>query len=75
MLDLARRHLAAVEHRIGQLARFRETLAGEVAKWDGVKQPTCGGLCQIIAESEGQSPMPLQVDLHPNKPKGMSRTK
>ena len=69
VLDLARRHLAAVDERIQQLARFRDTLASEVAKWDGVKEPTCGGLCQIIAGSEGQSPMPLQVQFHAKRPR------
>lgn len=54
VLDLARRHLAAVDARIHQLARFRDMLAGEVAKWNGLTEPTCGGLCQIIAESEEQ---------------------
>lgn len=49
VLDLARRHLTAVEERIRQLSQFRDTLAAEVDKWDGVKAPTCGGLCQIIA--------------------------
>ena len=75
VLDLARRHLAAVDERIQQLARFRDTLAGEVAKWDGVKEPTCGGLCQIITGSEGQSPMPLQVDFQSKRPPRMSKTK
>lgn len=75
VLDLARRHLAAVDERIQQLARFRETLAGEVAKWDGVKEPTCGGLCQIIAGSDGQSIVPLQIDFHSKRSKGTSKTK
>lgn len=75
VLDLARRHLAAVDERIEQLARFRDTLAGEVAQWDGVKEPTCGGLCQIIAGSEGQFPMPLPVDFHSKRPQRMSKTK
>ena len=48
VLDLARRHLRAVEHRIEQLTRFRDQLAGEVAKWDGEQAPTCRGLCEII---------------------------
>lgn len=62
VLDLARRHLAAVDTRIQQLARFRDMLAGEVAKWDGVTEPTCGGPCQIIAESEDQPVTGLHVD-------------
>src|SRR2546425_8594290 len=41
VLDLSKRHLAAVDERIQQLSRFRGMLAHEVAKWDGGKQPTC----------------------------------
>lgn len=52
VLDLARRHLAAVEERIRDLQKFRDQLAGEVAKWDGEKTPTCRGLCQIIVSAE-----------------------
>ena len=51
VLDLARRHVAAVDERIWQLTRFRDQLAGEVAKWDGKAEPTCAGLCQIIANA------------------------
>lgn len=49
VLSLARQHLAAVEERIRQLQRFRTQLAAEVKKWDGKRQPTCGGLCEIIS--------------------------
>lgn len=52
VLDLSRRHLAAVEQRIAQLTRFRDQLAGELAKWDGKRTPTCRGLCQIIATAD-----------------------
>ena len=52
VLDLARRHLQAVDDRISQLARFRDMLSGEISKWDGDRQPTCQGLCQIIAGAE-----------------------
>jgi len=62
VLDLARRHLAAVDARIHQLARFRAMLAGEVAKWDGLTEPTCGGRCQMIAESEEQPVTDLHVE-------------
>jgi DNA-binding transcriptional MerR regulator len=48
VLDLAKRHLAAIDERIAQLQRFRAQLAGEVEKWDGKESPTCRGLCQII---------------------------
>jgi DNA-binding transcriptional MerR regulator len=51
VLDLARRHLAAVDERIHQLNGFREQLSAEISKWDGQRQPTCAGLCKIIADS------------------------
>jgi MerR family copper efflux transcriptional regulator len=51
VLELARRHLAAVSERIDQLTRFREQLAGEISKWDGQGQPSCAGLCTIIVNS------------------------
>lgn len=43
VLDLSRRHLAALDQRIQQLSRFRDQLASEVAKWDGEQEPTCRG--------------------------------
>jgi DNA-binding transcriptional MerR regulator len=52
VLDLAKRHLAAIDERIAQLQRFRSQLAGEVEKWDGNDSPTCQGLCKIISTSE-----------------------
>ena len=64
VLDLARRHLAAVDERIQQLQRFRRQLAGEVGKWDGRRQPTCDGLCEIIANAGGGA-KPIRIELHP----------
>jgi DNA-binding transcriptional MerR regulator len=65
VLDLAKRHVAAVDERIAQLTRFRDQLAGEIAKWDGRPQPTCQGLCQIIAgasdEATGGAPVTLHI--------------
>jgi DNA-binding transcriptional MerR regulator len=52
VLALARHHLHAVDERIAQLSRLRRQLAGEIAKWDGVSEPTCDGLCRIIAEAD-----------------------
>ncbi|MBI3491134.1 MAG: heavy metal-responsive transcriptional regulator [Acidobacteria bacterium] len=75
VLDLARRHLAAVDERIRQLSRFRGSLAGELAKWDGVKEPTCGGLCQIIADADDQAATPIHVELtrRPRRPTRKNR--
>lgn len=64
VLDLARRHLAAVDERIRQLSRFRGVLANEVGKWDGVEEPTCRGLCQIIAGADDPSAETGQHEFH-----------
>jgi len=64
VLDLSRRHLDAVEQRIQQLTRFRDQLAGELAKWDGKQTPTCGGLCQIIVNAEDRESNGSPVELH-----------
>jgi len=64
VLDLAKHHLAAVDERIRQLMRFRAILATEVQKWDGVKQPTCGGLCQIIVGADEDATAQAHVELH-----------
>ena len=55
VMDLARRHLAAVESRIEQLSRFRDVLTREISKWDGRQEPTCDGLCQIITSADGET--------------------
>jgi MerR family transcriptional regulator, copper efflux regulator len=65
VLDLARRHLAAVDERIQQLQRFRAQLAGEIGKWDGRRQPSCDGLCEIIATAGDTAADPVRIDLRP----------
>lgn len=67
VLDLAKRHLEAVDERIRQLSRFRSVLANEVQKWDGEKQPTCGGLCQIIASADDDVSAPVAIELRPRR--------
>lgn len=52
VLDLAQRHLAAVDERIRHLTAFRKQLAAEIGKWRGKRQPSCGGLCQIIETAD-----------------------
>ena len=75
VLDLSRRHLTAVEERIEQLARFRDQLAAELAKWDGKKEPTCRGLCQIISSAdEPQTNAPI-LDWHAQGAPAASRRK
>ncbi len=59
VLDLANRHLEAVDARIEQLSRFRE-LAGEIVKGDGRRQPTCEGLCEIISCASDVVPRDIQ---------------
>ncbi len=63
VLDLAKRHLVALDERIAQLARFRGVLADEVCKWSGEQQPTCVGLCRIITESGDHVPASAPVEL------------
>lgn len=65
VLDLARRHLSAVDERIQQLQRFRAQLANEIGKWDGRRQPTCEGLCEIIASARDDEGEPVRIHLHP----------
>jgi len=64
VLDLSRRHLRAVEDRIQQLTRFRDQLAGELAKWDGTREPTSRGLCQIIINADERAPDAGEGELH-----------
>src|SRR5712691_505233 len=64
VLDLSRRHLRAVEERIQQLTRFRDQLGSEVAKWDGEREPTCRGLCQIISSADERQAGDPSLDLH-----------
>ena len=63
VLDLARRHLGAVDERIRQLKRFRAQLASEIGKWDGPRQPTCDGFCEIIATAGDTAVEPVRIDL------------
>jgi DNA-binding transcriptional MerR regulator len=65
VLDLARRHLRAVDDRIQQLSRFRDQLAAEIGKWDGERQPTCQGLCQIITSTDERTSQAVPLDLGP----------
>lgn len=64
VLDLSRRHLRAIDDRIQQLTNFRDQLAGEIRKWDGEREPTCRGLCQIIVNAEDRSSNGSPVELH-----------
>ena len=74
VLDLAKRHLDTVDTRIRQLSRFREQLAGEIDKWDGRRQPTCKGLCEIISGASevmaiDVQPRPLKQRAGPDRPR------
>jgi MerR family transcriptional regulator, copper efflux regulator len=75
VLDLAGRHLAAVEERIRQLTRFRDQLAGEIAKWDGRQQPTCAGPCQIIASADAEAPDGVTLQASPARTRRRSRAR
>jgi len=61
VLDLAKQHLEAVDERIRQLSKFRQQLSAEIGKWDGKRQPTCQGLCEIIAGAADVAPIHLQT--------------
>ena len=72
VLSLAKQHLAAVDDRIRQLQRFRTQLAAEVSKWDGRREPTCQGLCEIISGAETDLP---PVDFASGRPARRRATK
>jgi len=54
VLDLAKRHLAAVEERLTQLAGFRDDLAADIARWQQQDETYCDGVCQMISGSAGR---------------------
>lgn len=64
VLDLSRRHLRAIEQRIRQLTRLRDQLSAEIKKWDGEREPTCRGLCQIIVNADERASNGSEVQLH-----------
>lgn len=49
VLELAERHLKAVDERIVQLSRFRDELQADITKWQRQDQTYCDGVCQMIA--------------------------
>jgi DNA-binding transcriptional MerR regulator len=65
VLEISKRHLAAVEERIAQYIRFRDELAADIAHWEARKQTYCEGVCQMIATSQERMPPP---GLHSNTP-------
>lgn len=73
VLSLARQHLAAVDDRIRQLGRFRDQLAGEVAKWDGQSTPTGTGLCQMITAADGPPLPDVNMRLRPRRAAGHAK--
>ena len=64
VLDLSRRHLRAIDDRIQQLTKFRDQLDGEIKKWDGEREPTCRGLCQIIVNADERASNISPLELH-----------
>jgi MerR family transcriptional regulator, copper efflux regulator len=75
VLELAKRHLAAVEERITQLSRFRSELVADIAHWEQQDQTYCGGVCQIIAGSaERTAPAALHTKLPQRRPRKRART-
>ena len=49
VLQLAQRHLKAVDERIQQLSRFRDDLAADITAWQGQDPTFCDGVCQMIS--------------------------
>lgn len=69
VLEVARRHLAAVDERIRHLRRLRARLSAELAKWDGKQTPPSRGLCQIIVEADaGDTAGTREEHLVPTRP-------
>ena len=66
VLELARRHLAAVEMRIAELIRFRDDLAADIANWARKDQTFRSGVCQMIAQSPERA---APAVLHSNRSK------
>ena len=76
VLELAKRHLAAVEERITQLSRFRSELAADIAHWEQQDQSYCDGVCQMIAGSAEKSmPGALPTKLPQQPPRKRARTR
>lgn len=69
VLELSRRHLAAVEERIAQFIRFRDELAAGITHWEKQKQTYCEGVCQMIASSPERTPPPGLHLKNPAAPK------
>ncbi len=64
VLEIAQRHLAAVEERMTQLSRFRDELAADIAHWQHQDRSYCDGVCQMIAGSkERMAPAGLHTKL------------
>lgn len=69
VLELARRHLAAVDQRIKQLHTFRDQLARAVQKWGKSEAATCDGLCQFIVEAPDTDAGAARVMFEPRQPR------
>jgi MerR family transcriptional regulator, copper efflux regulator len=80
VLELAVRHLVAVEERIAQLAEFRDELAADIASWKELNarnESYCDGVCQFIAGApEKTAPVALhsKMERRPAHPRGRSKT-
>jgi len=76
VLDLAKRHLAAVEERIAQLSRFRSELAADIAHWEQQDQSYCDGVCQLIAGAAQRTvPAALHTKVPQQPPRKRARTR
>lgn len=65
VLELAKRHLAAVDERVAQWVRFRDDLAADIARWQQQEQTYCDGVCKMITSSAGRA---APLALHKRSP-------
>lgn len=67
VLELAERHLKAVDERIQQLSRFRDDLAADIAAWQSQDRTFCDGVCQMISGvRERTTPAALNANRPPS---------
>ncbi len=74
VLSLAQQHLAGVEERIRQLSAFRDHLAAELQRWDGLNEPTCQGMCRLI-DTADSAESPVRQGRTPLKPRRLTANK
>ena len=68
VLSITRRHVEAIDARIGQLQRFRRYLKAELEKWERQRTATTpDGLCEWIANSDPGAPADAVIAAPPSR--------